>query len=91
MMRGKTEDELSFNSTPNTTKLFTDFMHKSGTLRNLPKTWKRLVREQLGQARELIDDPNVNSTALEQPPIPSAQNEAHQLFFEGVGSREQHP
>jgi NitT/TauT family transport system substrate-binding protein len=40
MIQGKTPDELSFNSTPNTTKLFTDFMHKSGTLRNLPASWK---------------------------------------------------
>jgi sulfonate transport system substrate-binding protein len=40
MMQGKTADELSFNSTPNTTKLFTDFMYKSGTLKNLPGSWK---------------------------------------------------
>jgi NitT/TauT family transport system substrate-binding protein len=40
MIKRKTPDELSFNSTPNTTKLFTDFMYKSGTLRNLPKSWK---------------------------------------------------
>jgi NitT/TauT family transport system substrate-binding protein len=40
MMQGKSADELSFNSTPNTTKLFTDFMHKSGTLKNLPSSWK---------------------------------------------------
>jgi NitT/TauT family transport system substrate-binding protein len=40
MMEGKTADELSFNSTPNTTELFTDFMHKSGTLRNRPASWK---------------------------------------------------
>ena len=36
----QTAGELSFNSTPNTTKLFTDFMHKSGTLKNLPASWK---------------------------------------------------
>jgi len=40
MMEGKTADELSFNSTPNTTELFTDFMQKSGTLRNRPASWK---------------------------------------------------
>ncbi len=40
MLQGKTPDELSFNSTPNTTKLFTDFMYRSGTLRNLPTSWK---------------------------------------------------
>jgi NitT/TauT family transport system substrate-binding protein len=40
MMQGRTADELSFNSTPNTSKLFTDFMHKSGTLKNLPSSWK---------------------------------------------------
>jgi NitT/TauT family transport system substrate-binding protein len=40
MMEGKTADELSFNSTPNTTELFTDFMYKSGTLRNRPASWK---------------------------------------------------
>jgi len=40
MMQGKTADELSFKSTPNTTQLFTDFMHKSGTLKNRPTSWK---------------------------------------------------
>jgi NitT/TauT family transport system substrate-binding protein len=40
MMQGRTADELSFNSTPNTTKLFTDFMYKSGTLKHVPGTWK---------------------------------------------------
>jgi NitT/TauT family transport system substrate-binding protein len=40
MIQGKTADELSFNSTPNTTELFTDFMVKSGTLRNKPASWK---------------------------------------------------
>jgi hypothetical protein len=40
MMQGKTADELSFNSTPNTTQLFTDFMHKSRTLKNRPASWK---------------------------------------------------
>jgi NitT/TauT family transport system substrate-binding protein len=42
MTQGKTADELSFTSTPNTTKLFTDFMYKSGSLRNLPASWKDL-------------------------------------------------
>lgn len=40
MMQGKTADELSFNSTPNTTKLFTDFMYRPGRLQNLPSSWK---------------------------------------------------
>ena len=40
MMQGKTADELSFNSTPNTTRLFTDFMYKSGTLKKHPASWK---------------------------------------------------
>src|SRR3954453_21354969 len=42
MLQGKTADELSFNSTPNTTKLFTDFMYNSGTLKNRPANWKDL-------------------------------------------------
>jgi NitT/TauT family transport system substrate-binding protein len=42
MLQGKTADELSFNSTPNTTTLFTDFMYKSGTLKNHPASWKDL-------------------------------------------------
>jgi sulfonate transport system substrate-binding protein len=40
MIQGKTEDELTFISTPNTTEMFTDFMYKSGTLRNKPNSWK---------------------------------------------------
>jgi NitT/TauT family transport system substrate-binding protein len=40
MMQGKTPDELTYTSTPNTTKLFTDFMVKSGTLKNQPASWK---------------------------------------------------
>jgi NitT/TauT family transport system substrate-binding protein len=42
MLQGKTADALSFNSTPNTTTLFTDFMYKSGTLKNHPTSWKDL-------------------------------------------------
>jgi NitT/TauT family transport system substrate-binding protein len=42
MMQGKTADELSFNSTPNTTLLFTDFMHRSGTLKSRPTSWKEI-------------------------------------------------
>jgi ABC-type nitrate/sulfonate/bicarbonate transport system substrate-binding protein len=49
MMQGKTADELSFNSTPNMTKLFTDFMYKSGTLKNLPGSWKDIWFETIGR------------------------------------------
>jgi hypothetical protein len=42
MIKGKTADELPFTSTPNTTKLFTDFICKSGSLKTLPGSWKDL-------------------------------------------------
>jgi NitT/TauT family transport system substrate-binding protein len=42
MMSGKTQDELSFTSVPNTTKLFTDFMYRNGTLKHQPASWKDL-------------------------------------------------
>ena len=40
MMKGETADELSFTPVPNSTKTFMDFMHKSGTLRKTPDSWK---------------------------------------------------
>jgi NitT/TauT family transport system substrate-binding protein len=39
MMKGATADELSFTPVPNSTKQFTDFMFKSGTLRKAPDSW----------------------------------------------------
>lgn len=40
MMQGKTPDQLTYTSTPNTTQLFTDFMFKAGMLKNKPNSWK---------------------------------------------------
>ena len=40
MIKGETPDELTFTSVPNSTKLFMDFMFKSGTLRKTPDSWK---------------------------------------------------
>lgn len=40
MIEGKTADELQFTSTPTSTQHFTDFMVKSGTLKNQPQSWK---------------------------------------------------
>lgn len=40
MMQGKTADELTYTSVPNTTESFTEFMVKSGTLKNKPASWK---------------------------------------------------
>jgi NitT/TauT family transport system substrate-binding protein len=40
MMKGETPDELSFTPVPNSTKVFMDFMFKSGTLRKTPDSWK---------------------------------------------------
>ncbi len=40
MIEGKTPDELQFTSTPKSTQHFTEFMVKSGTLKNQPQSWK---------------------------------------------------
>ena len=40
MVKGQTADELSFTPAPRLTKVFMDFMFKSGTLRKTPDDWK---------------------------------------------------
>jgi NitT/TauT family transport system substrate-binding protein len=40
MVKGQTADELSFTPVPRLTKVFMDFMFKSGTLRKTPDDWK---------------------------------------------------
>jgi NitT/TauT family transport system substrate-binding protein len=42
LMEGQTAGQLSYNSTPNSAERFATFMHKSGTLKHLPKSWNDL-------------------------------------------------
>ena len=40
LIKSETADHFSYTDTPNSTEAFTDFMYKSGTFKNQPKSWK---------------------------------------------------
>jgi hypothetical protein len=52
-MEGQTAGQLSYNSTPNSAERFATFMHKSGTLKHLPKSWNDLWFENVWEAGQL--------------------------------------